>query len=153
MINKFLINILVCTLVFPFGLLAKEKRGTDLEIQTKDEQTFRGELITVKQYSLLLLSEEGADVTVDIRKVRNLTIVKKSKFGSGFWQGAAIGGGISTLIVLGDHWTWDTTTLQIVVTAALFGGLIGGLIGSGAGREACPIDVSALPVHSASQDP
>jgi hypothetical protein len=78
-INKILVLVLVCILVFPLSLSAKEKRGADLEIEKKYGPSVRGELITVKQNSLLLLSPEGADVSVLINDVVDIKIVKKSK--------------------------------------------------------------------------
>ena len=54
----------------------------------------------MKQDALILLSEEGADITVDIREVRNLTIVNKGQGREGFGYGALIGGGTSALLGL-----------------------------------------------------
>ena len=49
---------LVISLLALIGnLLAKERRGAKLIIQKKDDQQVKGKLITVKQNSLLLLSE------------------------------------------------------------------------------------------------
>ena len=132
MIKTFLIFILVCTLVFPLGLLAKQKRGIDLVVQTKDEQIFQGELITVKQYALLLLSEEGADVTVDIREVRNLTTLKKPKVLKGFGYGALIGG---VTLGLPSATAEDNWWIVFASIGAISGAVIGTLFGLAAGRD------------------
>jgi len=47
------------------NLLAKERRGAELIVQKKDGQQVRGELITVKEHSLLLLDSKGKDASID----------------------------------------------------------------------------------------
>ncbi len=151
MIKKYLIYILVCTLVFPLGLLAKEKRGIDLVVQTKDEQIFRGELITVKEHSLLLLSDEGADVAVDIGEITNLTIVKKSKFEAGFGYGALVGGGAMTVALLASLESGDIESTAsgfifvgvTVLVGAAIGGAVGGVVGAVSGTDK-NFDVDAM---------
>jgi len=59
------------------NLYAKEKRGAKLIITKKDGQQIRGELITVKPNSLLLLDTEGKDVSVGIEDIRIIRRVKK----------------------------------------------------------------------------
>ena len=79
--GKKLISVfLVFSLVALSGnLMAKERKGVTLSIQKKDGQKVRGELITVKPDSLLLLDSEGVDVSVDIVDVKAIKIVKRSK--------------------------------------------------------------------------
>ena len=58
----------------------RKKHGANLVILKKDGQAIKGELIAVKQNSLLLLDKEsGADVSVGIKDARVIIIVKKSK--------------------------------------------------------------------------
>ncbi|UCC38761.1 MAG: hypothetical protein JSV96_13185 [Candidatus Aminicenantes bacterium] len=110
------------------NLYAKERRGADLVITKKDSQQLRGELIAVKENSLLLRdSESGADVSVDIRDVKVIKIVGKSKILKGIGYGLLIGGGGGALI-------GGTICNQIVgeckfSDAAIFFGLIGGAAG------------------------
>ena len=81
-------------LVLSAPLTAKERKGADLIIQKKDGTQVRGELIAVKENSLLLLDREsGADVTVDIGAIRVIKIKKKSKLLKGAGNGLLIGGG------------------------------------------------------------
>ncbi|NIO48596.1 MAG: hypothetical protein GTN73_04040, partial [Candidatus Aminicenantes bacterium] len=61
------------------NLYAKERRGATLIITKKDGQRIKGELITVKPNSLLLLDTEGKDVSVDIADIRVIRVVKRSK--------------------------------------------------------------------------
>ena len=73
----------------------RKKHGANLVILKKDGQAIKGELITVKPNSLLLLDTEGKDVSVDIEEIKVIRIVKKSKallgIGTGLLGGA--GGG------------------------------------------------------------
>jgi len=57
----------------------RKKHGANLIIQKINGQQVRGELITVKPSSLLLLNTEGKDVSVDIEEIKVITVVKKSK--------------------------------------------------------------------------
>ena len=53
-------------LMLSVPLTAKERKGADLLIQKKDGAQVRGELIAMKENSLLLMERDsGADVTVD----------------------------------------------------------------------------------------
>lgn len=62
------------------NLYAKERRGVELVIEKKDGQQIKGELIAIKESSLLLMdSETGADVSVDVGNISTVKIVKKSK--------------------------------------------------------------------------
>lgn len=96
--KKLISLLLVFSLVTLSGnLLAQEKKGANLRIQKNDGQKVVGELIAVKKDSLLLLdSETEADLSVDIKDVKVITIEKKSwmlELGiGGFLAGAAIRG-------------------------------------------------------------
>ena len=48
------------------NLIAKERRGAELIVQKKDGQQIRGELIAVKQNSLLLLVS-GVDTAIKVK--------------------------------------------------------------------------------------
>lgn len=96
MIKKFIALFLVFSLLaLSANLYAKEKRGAKLIITKTDGQQVKGELIAVKENSLLLLdSESGADVSIDIADIRIIRIVKKSKK----WKyGLAVGGGVGLI--------------------------------------------------------
>ncbi len=91
--RKVISVILVFSILLLSGnLFAKERKGAGLIIQKTDGQQVRGELIAVKQTSLLLLEREsGADVTVDVSEIKVVRIVKKSKAGVGLLAGGVIG--------------------------------------------------------------
>jgi hypothetical protein len=73
------------------NLMAKERRGAKLIITKKDWQQVKGELIAVKQNSLLLLVS-GVDVGVDISDIKVVRIVKKSEAVAGLVVGVLVGG-------------------------------------------------------------
>ena len=140
MSKKILILVLVCILIFPLGLNAKEKKGADLIIQKKDGIQVRGELIAVKQNSLLLQEREsGADVTVDIADVGVITIKGKSKGWEGMGLGLLIGGGIgvgvAAAVVPSGYSTSGIAVAGIVALGAVLGLLIGGYMGTTLGKD------------------
>lgn len=62
------------------NLMAKERRGADLVIYKTDGQLVKGELIAVKENSLLLKeSSSGADVMAIVGDMKTIIIVKKSR--------------------------------------------------------------------------
>ena len=132
-------------LVFSFGVLitpvtAKERRGAELEILKIDAQRVRGELIAVKQDSLLLLKTEGSDVSVNIVDVKSVLIIKKSKFlkgmGIGFLSGALLGG---LLGAIGgeenETWPREAIALLFAGIGSGTGLLVGGILGANAGKD------------------
>ena len=96
--KKIISLFLVFSLVSLSGnLMAKERKGAQLAIQKKDGQQVKGELITVKPDSLVLLdAETDYDVSVNIQDIQTIRILKKSKayeFGlAAFLIGAAVRG-------------------------------------------------------------
>ncbi len=118
-------------------MYAKERKGAELIIQKKDGQQVRGELIAVKQNSLLLLEREsGADVTVDIGRVSIITIVKKSNLllgaSIGLVAGATAGalfGGIVEPLSYESSYCY-VQWLYFAVIGAGIGLFIGGLFGA-----------------------
>ena len=82
------------------SLYAKErKHGANFVITKIDGQQIRGELIAVKDNTLLLLQESGIDVSIAIQNVKTITLVKRSVkkiltiligAGSGFVAGAVV---------------------------------------------------------------
>lgn len=137
MSKKLLILVLACILVLPLGLTAQERKGANLLIEKLNGEQVRGELITVKESSLLLLSESGADVSVDVKEIKVITIVKKSKALLGAGLGYAIG--VSSMIILSmaateGEWTLEETlsfpeVWIFSLPFALIGGFIGGKVG------------------------
>ena len=119
----------------------RKKHGANLVILKKDGQAIKGELIAVKQNSLLLLDKEsGADVSVGIKDVRVIKVVKKSKLlVAGL--GSLIGGGAAGAIIGASLWVLGLPVMAIFGEAGIeswkddFPDLLWGgvLIGAGIG--------------------
>ena len=135
MSKKLLILVLACILVLPLGLTAQERKGANLLIEKLDGEQIRGELITVRESSLLLFSESGVDVSVDITAVEAITIVKKSKSLLGAALGFVIGttclAFTSVAAVEGEYSFFEVlpTAMIINIPSAIIGGIIGKSIG------------------------
>ncbi len=124
--------LVVSVLALSIPLTAKERKGADLLIQKTDGTQVRGELIAVKENSLLLLDRDtGADVTVDVGDIRVITIVKKSKALLGAGIGLLIGCGLG--VVIGqqsdEYWMTFAVGVGFGVPAILIGILVGSLAG------------------------
>jgi hypothetical protein len=136
--KKFIALFLVFSILTLSGnLFAKKRKGADLFIQKKDGTQVKGELIAVKQNSLLLIERNsGADETVNIRKISIIRIVKKSKTLAGCITGLFLGAAVGYAIGYpqGDEGGF------VIISKPLAGGIgaaIGGascaLIGIGIG--------------------
>jgi hypothetical protein len=91
------IKVWILVLVFSFfvctgNLAAKERHGAELAVHKLDRQRIEGELIAVRQNSLLLLSSDGTAVSVDVKDINVIIIAKKSKALTGAIGGLLIGG-------------------------------------------------------------
>ena len=142
------------------NLFAKERRGADIEIyKTKSIEAspdLRGELIAVKQNSLLLIEHEsGIDTSVDIKDINIIKIVKKSKTLAWGSIGLLSGGVMGALngFIEGDdrpgygtwwgHRVWvdisiltaEEKALYYGIYAGFFGAILGGIIGAIAGAD------------------
>ncbi|NIO48576.1 MAG: hypothetical protein GTN73_03930 [Candidatus Aminicenantes bacterium] len=142
----FLSLFLVFFLLALSGNLYAKKRGAELEVQQKDGRQLTGELIAVKQNTLLLLdSETGADVSVDIKDIVAITIVKKSQALAGATFGALAGGGIGAIvgtlvgkpapIILSSMAADKKTILRGLFFGSIIGVVCGGLAGAETGTD------------------
>ena len=139
--KKLIALVLVFSLLALSGnLFAKERKGADLVIQKTDGHQIKGELIAVKENSLLLKEHDsGADVTVGVGEIKTITIVKKSKTGKGALYGFGIGatGGALAGGLLVEPSEYETcvnnecfTEKESRVNNALFGVIFLGAIGA-----------------------
>ncbi len=126
------------------NLYAKERRGAKLIVTKKDGQQIRGELITVKPNSLLLLDTEGKDVSVDIVDIKVIRIVKKSNVGKGALYGLLIGGAAGALLgfASGDdesdfllNFTAEEKALIAGASLGITGLILGVTIGATSGKD------------------
>lgn len=131
-------------LALSMPLISKERKGVDLIIQRIDGTQVRGELIALKENSLLLLERQSrADVTADIDGIRAIIIVKKSKFLKGACLGAFSGAasGVVTSFVVGD-WQFGDNEFGVLegiiafgIGLGIVGVVIGGIFGAAAGKD------------------
>ena len=155
--KKFISLFLVFSVLLLSGnMFAKERKGADLILQKTDGQQVRGELIAVKENSLLLLDRDtGADVTVDIGDISSIEIVKKSKtlaWGSiGLLSGGVMGALVGYMegddppgygMWWGHRISWDIgiltageKALNYGILIGLSGAILGGIIGAIAGTD------------------
>jgi len=140
--KKFIALFLIFSLLALSGNLhAKERRGVDLVITKKDGQVVKGELIVVKENSLLLKEREsGGDVSVDIEHISFIRIVKKSIAVWGFRVGgavvgAAIGCAVGGSLFDGEGGLNYGTTIGVGLSVALLGTLMGAVIGAAMGTD------------------
>jgi hypothetical protein len=136
--KKFVSLFLIFSLLALSGnLIAKERRGAELVVQKKDGQIVRGELIAVKENSLLMLVS-GVDLSVDIKDIKIIRIVKKSGLLLGAGIGLLIGGGI---VAIGRN-AWEKSSgwdirgyLMLVTSIPVMTTLIGAMIGGSKGKD------------------
>ena len=119
-----------------FGLSGNHK-GAQIEMITKDDQHIRGELIAIKRDSILLLEQDTKmDVTIVIKDIKIVRLVKKtsvlSSAGIGFLSGVAFG----TVVGVGiynEGSSWLDDARENIIGGALFLGITGVIIGGLAG--------------------
>jgi hypothetical protein len=111
------------------NMFAKERKGADLIVQKIDGLQIRGELIAVKQNSILLMERNsGADVTIEVSDISKIKIVNKSKSVFAISLGIAIGGALGTLAGYeGSRLFWAFDKRK---TWAWIGGIIGMVSGA-----------------------
>ena len=130
--------------VFSQTAVAGEKREAMLSVHKKDGQAVRGELIAVRQDSLLLLdSSSGADAKIVVSEISAVRIVKKSRawpgLGYGALAGALVGGiaGLSGGDDEGGFFSLSAEEKAVFLGVFLGGvfGLIGLVVGAASGTD------------------
>jgi hypothetical protein len=127
--------VLVFTILFLSGnMFAQGRKGADLIVQRTDGIQARGELIAVKQGSLLLLERDsGTDVSVNIDDIKVISIVKKREYGkgffSGFTMGALSGAGFAGYMMANPIFGEPEFLLGPFIGTALISGLVAGVLG------------------------
>ncbi len=128
------------SLLFLFGSLeAGSRRGAEIVVQKSDGHQIHGELIAVKKASLLLMDAESRiDVSVNVKEIELVHVLKGPKTGLGAISGLLVGGvvGVAATGKGNDCGKCPSSTSRKITGGALVGGLgalIGALIGSSAG--------------------
>jgi len=120
-------------------LEAGARRGAEIVVQKNDGHQIHGELIAVKKTSLLLLDAESRiDVSVNMKEIELIHVLKGPKTGLGAISGFLVGGavGVTATGNSKDCGQCPNSARRNIVGGALVGGigaLIGALIGSSAG--------------------
>jgi hypothetical protein len=142
-LQQFIIAVVVFSLFCPGNLWAKSK-GAQLQIVKLDGDVIEGELLQVKENSLLLMtSGSGTGVEIDINEINKIRIKRKSKFGKGVLKGFLIGGGLGATLALTnrsnskgereDHYSinLDGSNIEILgaLSLAALGSICGGMGG------------------------
>jgi hypothetical protein len=109
------------------NLLGYEKRGSQLAVEKVDSRRVFGELIAVRDHSLLLLSD-GSDVSINLHEVKAIRIDRKSKA----WLGAAIGFSLGTGYAIYDLSDEGALLRGYVIWSVVAGGALA-LVGAGLG--------------------
>ncbi len=125
----------------------RKKHGANLIIQKINGRQVGGELIAVKQHSLLLLNTVGKDVSVEIEEIKVITVVKRSKallgVVTGFaGAGAGIGAclwvlGLPVAAIFGEAGieSWKDDFLDVFLYGALIGVVLGAIVGGFLGED------------------
>jgi hypothetical protein len=109
-----------------------QEPGAKLIIQKKDGRQVKGELIAVKQNSLLLLDTEGKDESIDIADIGIIRIVKKSK---ALKYGLLVGGGLGLIGGISQIGEEEHGFIPTFIDGFIFGALIGVIAGAVAGTD------------------
>ena len=137
--KRFIASFLVFSiLTLSIPLAAKEKKGADLIIQKKGGTQVRGEIIAVKQDSLLLMERDsGADVIVDVGDIRVITNVKKSEALTVGFTGLVLGGVIGYMVGRGQgsESGFMFSKGEAGALGAAIGGVSSALIGAAVGTD------------------
>ncbi len=143
--KKFISLFLIFSLVMlSANLYAKERRGAKLIITKKDGPLIEGELIAVKQNSLLLLDTDGKDLSVDIADIKVIRVMKKSNVGKGALYGLLISGAAGALLgfASGDdesgfllNFTAEEKALIAGASLGITGLILGVTIGATSGKD------------------
>jgi small nuclear ribonucleoprotein (snRNP)-like protein len=134
--NVLLLGLVFSLLVCSGNLAAKERRGAQLVVTTRDGRQVKGELIAVKPASLLLLdSQTTADVSIETKEIASIKIIKKSKIVLGAVVGFIAGSIVGRILVSGqaDEGGMDVVAVRLVADGA--GLAIGAAIGAGIGKD------------------
>ncbi len=130
---------LLSLLILFSSLEAGSRRGAEIVVQKSDGQQIHGELIAVKEASLLLLDAESRiDVSVNVKEIELVHVLKGPKTGLGAISGLLVGGvvGVAATGKGSDCGKCPSSTSRKITGGALVGGLgalIGALIGASAG--------------------
>lgn len=130
---------LLSLFLFANSAEASPKRGAEIVVQKTDGNQIHGELIAVKKTSLLLLDiRSSIDVSIEVKEIELIHVIRGPKTGLGAISGLLVGGavGVAASGKGKECGQCPNSSSRTIVGGALVGGigaLIGALIGSSAG--------------------
>jgi hypothetical protein len=130
--KKLTITFIVLSLMVFSGNAFAQKRGVELVDLKINGHQVKGELIAVKGNSLILLSNSGVDVSVDIKEIRAIQMKKKTSALAGMILGGFIVGNVvaaATKNGTGAIIRFPTRGAKFSVVGLVAGSLIGGIVG------------------------
>lgn len=134
--KKYTALAIIILLVALSGNLFAKKKGAELIIQKTDGQQIQGELIAVKENSLLVMESLSLnDLTIKIDDVKIVTILGKSRF----WRGAGFGflmGSLGAMMVTGFLFAEKMGDMAGgSVSYGAIGGAVGAVVGGLVGKK------------------
>jgi len=132
-LQQFFIAVVVFSLFCPGNLWAKRK-GAQVQIMKSESEVIEGELLRVKDNSLLVMTT-GSDtgVTVDMNEIILIRIKKKRTFGKGAGSGLLVGVGIGIVAGLAGKYDGEGILVKNKGQGAFVGGLTLGVLGLAVG--------------------
>jgi len=124
------------------GPLHGERRGAEVTIEKNDGRKVSGELIAVKEDTLLLKeSQSGADVSIGVDELEAITIEKKSRAllgaGIGFLSGGVMGAFAGAAAHNSNSGKFQIfSTKDVALVSGLIVGVLGSIVGAGIGGMA-----------------
>ena len=136
--------LVMCFVALSGPLIARERQGAKVKVLGKNGEHREGELIAVKQNSILVLSSSRVDEALSVTDIKLIEIKKETRATAGVIGvvvGILAGGGAGALIGGGGNKGEGLAGLsnsirggtQGLVFGALVGGLIGGMTASQVG--------------------
>jgi hypothetical protein len=139
---KYLLVAVICILIIASCITIKipekkerlvhypaKRHGANILVEKRDARLIKGELVTVKDSSLLMLESKSAkEVFIDTKEVKSIKIIKKSSFLIGLGTGFAIGATHGALMpgALAGRLTF---ALMLGFPGAVLGGFTGAILG------------------------
>lgn len=130
------------------GLVARERKGAQLIVTRRDGKVFRGELLAVREDTLVLLDKATfGEVTESLVDIQTIKIGNKSKWVTGMVIGAIAGGVIGALSgkssgKLDPSADFQMTKGQAAAAGVAGYGLLGAAIGGALGERTITIETS-----------
>lgn len=143
--GQVMVLLVVFSLIFPVHTWAKKvKRGAQIVVTKTDGNMVEGELLSVKQDSILLLTQSGTTGNeINVNEIQTINIKKRSRFFQGIGKGFLIGALSGALlgIVNGDDkegflaFTAPQKALFWGLGLGLGGIIVGGIAGAISGTD------------------